>query len=112
MVIRAEQVEVFEAIALDAFEREMQIPEPEARRQYTEAIAANEDKSEAYGKQIQLRKMNKWATQRVEAYIHRCYLKSPRSREELASVVEKHISGPSRAERLNALLVHEPETEE
>ena len=89
-----------------------QIPDLETRRQYTEAIAANEAKSEAYGKQMRLRKMNKWATLRTEAYVHRCYLKSPRSREELGSMVEKHISDPSRAELLNALLVRQPETEE
>ncbi len=80
------------------------IDDPVARREYTDAIAANRRYSEHYRMQVQLQRVEERLAPLVEAFIRDSYTAAPADQQELRAAIEQHITHPPRKTALSQLL--------
>jgi hypothetical protein len=84
------------------------IADPEVRRKYDQAVAANAEKTRRYRLQKELRQLDAILTRRADAYITAEYPKSPESLVEMDKTVARYLNNPVRAEHVRALVVPLP----
>jgi len=80
------------------------IADPEVRRKYDQAVAANAEKTNRYRIQKELRQIDKELTSRAERYIASAYLRSQRSVKEMDEAIAQSVHHPDRASSLRALV--------
>jgi hypothetical protein len=83
------------------------IPDPAARAEYEQAIAANRARAEHYRQQIHLRRLDERMPPRVDAFITGSYLATPRDQAELRAAIDRKIQDPRRKAHLMGLPVLE-----
>lgn len=80
------------------------IADPEARRKYDEAVAANTAKTKSYRIQNELRQLDLELTSRSDVYIKKAHPKSPESVKEMDAAIAGHIHNAERAAHLRSLV--------
>ena len=81
------------------------IPDPAARAQYEQAIAANRAKARHYRQQIHLRRLDERMPARADAFITGSYAATPRDQEQLRAAIDQTIQDPRRKAHLLGLPV-------
>ena len=71
------------------------VEDPELRARYIQAIEANRKRTEYYGVQYKLRKLNDRFFKRAESYIIRAYSRRPPAQEELRANLEEFVDSES-----------------
>jgi hypothetical protein len=80
------------------------IADPEVRKEYDEAVVANNEKSQRYNLQTALLKIDKELTPRAEAYITGQYPKSPQNLNEVEQAMAATLHNSERVARIRSMV--------
>jgi hypothetical protein len=84
------------------------IADPEVRRKYEEAVAANAEKTRRYRLQKELRQLDRILEPRADAYITSEYPKSQENLHAIDEAAAQYLHNAARAQRLRALVTPLP----
>ena len=84
------------------------IADPEVRRKYEEAVAANAEKTKRYRLQKELRQLDKILVTRADAYITGEYPKSPESLQAIDEAADRYLFNAARTQHVRSLVTRLP----
>jgi hypothetical protein len=84
------------------------IKDPEARRQYEEAIKKNSEKSKRYKVQKKLHKLDEQWSAQIDSFVTDNYRRAPEDKSELDHTIKIFLKARKRADRIKALTLQMP----